>query len=67
MSDPFIFLASQSPRRAQLLEQLSVRHELLLPRLAKIRKPSKRCCPARRHRAYVQRVTGLKLDAGGRA
>jgi septum formation protein len=27
----FIYLASQSPRRSQLLEQLGVRHELLLP------------------------------------
>ena len=26
----FIYLASQSPRRAQLLDQLGVRHELLL-------------------------------------
>ena len=26
----FIYLASQSPRRRQLLEQLGVRHELLL-------------------------------------
>ena len=28
----FIYLASQSPRRRQLLEQIGVRHELLLPR-----------------------------------
>jgi len=27
----FIYLASQSPRRSQLLDQLGVRHELLLP------------------------------------
>ena len=27
----FIYLASQSPRRRQLLEQLGVCHELLLP------------------------------------
>ena len=27
----FIYLASQSPRRRQLLHQLGVRHELLLP------------------------------------
>ena len=30
MSD-FVYLASQSPRRRQLLEQLGVRYELLLP------------------------------------
>ena len=27
----FIYLASQSPRRSQLLEQLGVRHTLLVP------------------------------------
>ena len=27
----FVYLASQSPRRRQLLEQLGVRYELLLP------------------------------------
>jgi septum formation protein len=33
MSDPrFIYLASQSPRRGQLLAQIGVRFELLLPR-----------------------------------
>ena len=29
--DNFVYLASQSPRRRQLLEQLGVRYELLLP------------------------------------
>ena len=28
---PYLYLASQSPRRRQLLEQIGVRHELLLP------------------------------------
>ena len=31
MAQNFIYLASQSPRRRQLLEQLGVAHELLLP------------------------------------
>jgi septum formation protein len=31
MDPPFIYLASQSPRRAQLLQQIGVRFELLLP------------------------------------
>jgi septum formation protein len=31
---PFLYLASQSPRRRQLLEQLGVAHELLLPNAA---------------------------------
>lgn len=30
-SSPFIYLASQSPRRRQLLSQIGVTHELLLP------------------------------------
>lgn len=59
----FIYLASQSPRRRQLLEQLGVRYELLLPdadedaeALEVIKKNE---LPA----VYVKRVTGLKLDA----
>lgn len=62
MSD-FIYLASQSPRRSQLLEQIGVAHRLLLPdpqedaeSLETLRSGE---APAR----YVQRVTGLKLDA----
>ncbi len=58
-----IYLAAQSPRRAQLLNQLGVRFELLLPddqedaeTLEAVRG---REAPAR----YVQRVTALKLDA----
>jgi len=31
-SFPFVYLASQSPRRQELLQQLGVRFELLLPR-----------------------------------
>ena len=30
IANDFIYLASQSPRRSELLEQLGVRHELLL-------------------------------------
>ncbi|MGE8574530.1 MAG: Maf family protein, partial [Burkholderia contaminans] len=29
---PFLYLASQSPRRQELLQQIGVRFELLLPR-----------------------------------
>ncbi|WP_245951701.1 Maf family protein [Paracidovorax anthurii] len=65
---PFIYLASQSPRRRQLLDQLGVRHVLLLPNAdgdalvedaEAIEAPKPGEAPAR----YVQRVTGLKLDA----
>jgi septum formation protein len=59
----FIYLASQSPRRRQLLDQLGVRHELLLADANEdaesLEEVKGREAPAR----YVQRVTGLKLDA----
>ncbi len=62
MSD-FIYLASQSPRRRQLLAQLGVRHELLLPDADE----DTEAIEAVRHNeapaAYVKRVTQLKLDA----
>lgn len=63
----FIYLASQSPRRSQLLEQLGVRHTLLVPNTdgdvledtEGLEVVFKNEAPA----AYVARVTGLKLDA----
>lgn len=62
MSD-FIYLASQSPRRSQLLEQLGVRHELLLPDAAEDAEAMEAVHGAEAPAAYVQRVTTLKLDA----
>ena len=66
MSD-FIYLASQSPRRSQLLQQLGVRHELLLPNaqgdVAEDAEAIEVVLPGEDPQAYVQRVTGLKLDA----
>ena len=62
MSD-FIYLASQSPRRRQLLEQLGVRHELLLPDAAEDAESLEAVLPGEAPLAYVKRVTGLKLDA----
>ena len=59
----FVYLASQSPRRRQLLEQLGVRYELLLAEVGEdseaLELEEKNEAPA----AYVTRVTGLKLDA----
>jgi septum formation protein len=60
---PFIYLASQSPRRKQLLEQWGVRCQLLLPdsdedsEALEVAKPNE--APSR----YVQRVTRLKLES----
>lgn len=62
MSD-FIYLASQSPRRRQLLEQLGVRHELLLPAADEDAEALEAVLPGEAPAAYVQRVTALKLDA----
>lgn len=59
----FVHLASQSPRRRQLLDQIGVRHELLLAEPGEdaeaLEAVRGREAPAR----YVQRVTALKLDA----
>lgn len=63
----FIYLASQSPRRSQLLQQLGVHHELLLPNVqgdvAEDAEAIEAVLPGEAPREYVQRVTGLKLDA----
>jgi septum formation protein len=59
----FIYLASQSPRRRQLLEQLGVAHELLLPDASEDAEAIEAERPGEAPAAYVQRVTGLKLDA----
>src|SRR4051812_17250593 len=59
----FIYLASQSPRRRQLLEQLGVRHELLLPGADEDAESLEAALPGEAPAHYVRRVTGLKLDA----
>jgi septum formation protein len=59
----FVYLASQSPRRRQLLEQLGVRYELLLPDAQEDSEALEQLRPGEAPARYVQRVTGLKLDA----
>lgn len=59
----FIYLASQSPRRSQLLDQLGVRHELLLPDPDEDSEGLELAIKNEAPAAYVQRVTALKLDA----
>lgn len=59
----FVYLASQSPRRRQLLEQLGVRYELLLPDDSEDAEALERVRPNEAPAAYVKRVTSLKLDA----
>jgi len=58
-----IYLASQSPRRRQLLEQLGIRHELLLPDAHEDSEGIEAVLPGEAPTSYVQRVTQLKLDA----
>lgn len=63
----YIYLASQSPRRRQLLEQLGVGHELLLANaagdIAEDAEAIEAELPGEDPRDYVQRVTAGKLDA----
>jgi septum formation protein len=59
----FIYLASQSPRRSQLLEQLGIAHRLLLPDPHEDSEGLEAVRPNEAPAAYVQRVTALKLDA----
>ena len=62
----FVYLASQSPRRSQLLDQLGVRHELLLPDAAEDAEALEAVLPGEAPASYVARVTALKLDAAVR-
>ena len=59
----FIYLASQSPRRRQLLEQLGVHHELLLPGDDEDAESIEAVVGKEAPATYVQRVTSLKLDS----
>ena len=63
----FVYLASQSPRRSQLLEQLGVPHQLLVANtdgdLGEDAEAIEAVHGQEAPAAYVQRVTALKLDA----
>lgn len=59
----FVYLASQSPRRRQLLEQLGVRYELLLPGEEEDSEALEAVRGGEAPAAYVRRVTALKLAA----
>jgi len=59
----FIYLASQSPRRRQLLEQIGVQHQLLLPDPHEDAEALEAIQAGEAPARYVQRVTNLKLDA----
>ncbi len=63
ISLPAIYLASQSPRRQQLLTQIGVPFELLLPEDAVAAEALEDMLEGESPRAYVRRVTLLKLQA----
>ncbi|HET9977445.1 MAG TPA: Maf family protein [Burkholderiaceae bacterium] len=65
-SPAFVFLASQSPRRRQLLDQIGVRHELLLPDAGEDAEAIEATRPGELPADYVRRVTRAKLDAARR-
>ena len=62
-SHAFVYLASQSPRRAQLLGQLGVRHELLLAADDEDAEALEAERQGELPSAYVERVTRAKLAA----
>lgn len=60
---PVLYLASQSPRRRQLLDQLGVAHQLLLPDASEDAEGLEAERPGESPEDYVQRVTLAKLKA----
>ena len=60
---PMLYLASQSPRRLQLLTQWGVTSELLLPDASEDAEALEVVKPGEAPRRYVRRVTRLKLMA----
>lgn len=59
----FLYLASQSPRRRQLLDQLGLRHDLLLPGAEEDAEALEAAREGEQPEAYCARVTAAKLDA----
>ena len=59
----FIYLASQSPRRRQLLDQLGITHELLLPGADEDAEALEAVHDGELPESYCARVTAAKLDA----
>jgi septum formation protein len=59
----FVYLASQSPRRRQLLDQLGVRYEMLLPDAHEDAEGIEALQRGETAAVYVRRVTRLKLEA----
>lgn len=59
----FIYLASQSPRRQELLKQINIRFEMLLPSPDEDSEGIETPLPGEKARTYVERVTLAKSAA----
>jgi len=60
---PFVYLASQSPRRQALLDQIGVAYKVLLPTDVEAAEALEAVLPQESALKYVQRVTRLKVLA----
>ena len=60
---PFIYLASQSPRRQELLNQIGVKYEMLTPEPGEDAESIEASHPNEKARDYVARVTLAKSEA----
>lgn len=60
---PFIYLASQSPRRQELLKQIGVKYEMLAPEPGEDAESIEAIHPNEKARDYVARVTLAKSEA----
>ena len=60
---PFIYLASQSPRRQELLKQIGVKYEMLTPEPGEDAESIEASHPNEKARDYVARVTLAKSEA----
>ena len=62
-AQPYIYLASLSPRRSQLLDQIGVAHQILVADASEDAESLEVALKNEAPQAYVMRVTGLKLNA----
>jgi len=60
---PFVYLASQSPRRQALLDQIGVAYRVLLPTDVEVAEALEAVLPQESALKYVKRVTRLKVLA----
>ena len=60
---PFVYLASQSPRRQALLDQIGVNYKVLLQADAEAAEALEAVLPQQSALKYVKRVTSLKVLA----